>query len=65
MCSNNTTLFDDRANDEADRHAQMMQDRRKPKQIGTIGATDTRRVPPVYLAIAALAWHKTGTEYEK
>ena len=29
MCSNNTTLFDDRANDEADRHAQMMQKQRK------------------------------------
>ncbi|WP_296244781.1 MULTISPECIES: hypothetical protein [unclassified Psychrobacter] len=56
---------DDRANDEADRHAQMMQMQRKPKQIGTIGATDAKRVPPAYLATVALTWHKTGTDYEK
>lgn len=58
-------VLDDRANDEADRHAQMMQEQRKPKQVGAIGVTDTRRVPRVYAASARLDWQKTGTEYEK
>ncbi len=29
MCLNNAILFDEAANDEADRHARMMQERRK------------------------------------
>lgn len=29
MCLNNTTLFDEAANDDADRHAQMMQEQRE------------------------------------
>ena len=31
MCLNNTELFDEANNDEADRHAQMMQKQRKEK----------------------------------
>lgn len=58
-------LLDDKANDEADRHAQMMQAQRKPKQVGTIGATGAGRTMAAHLAIAALAWHKKGTAHEK
>lgn len=56
---------DDKANDEADRHANMMQERRKPKQVGTIGATDHKKIRKFYCAVAPLVWQKTGAEYEK
>lgn len=58
-------LLDEAAWKREFEHVEERQKQRKPKQIGTIGATDAKRVPPVYLATVALAWHKTGTDYEK
>lgn len=46
-------------------HANRVQKQRKPKQIGIIGATGANRTMATHLAIAALAWHKTGANYEK
>lgn len=64
MCLNNAILFDEAANDEADRHSQMMREQRKPRQTVTSVTADANRTtmgyyPSVWKGI------KTGADYEK